>query len=67
MTDIPSQISRAESIRREAEDEVRKEQSEAAKKALVALYKRKAQAEEVVRGVDREIALTLEKIDSGAL
>lgn len=66
MTDIPIH-SRAESIRREAEAEVQREQSEAAKKALVALYKRKAAAEEVVRGVEREIELTIEKINAGSL
>jgi hypothetical protein len=67
MSDIEFTVSRAEGIRRAAEAEVAKEQGEAAKKALIALYKRKAVAEEAVRGIEREIETTLAKIEAGAL
>jgi ribosomal protein L31E len=43
------------SVREQAEQEVRKEQAEKAKKAMVALLRRKAEAESVVKGIDAQI------------
>lgn len=56
----------AEEVRKEAEAEIRKEARDEAKKKLVGLYRRKAAAEEVVKHVEREIAVALAEIGEGA-
>lgn len=60
-------MAKADSIRQEAQAELAKEQAEKAKAGLKALYRRKADAEAVVRGIDRDIEVALAKIDAGEL
>jgi Skp family chaperone for outer membrane proteins len=43
-------------VRKEAEDEIRKEQEEAAKNKLKALLRKKNQAQQVIINIEREIA-----------
>lgn len=53
-------------IKQQAEAEVRKEQGEKAKEKIKTLLRRKAAAEEVVKGIDREIEVALAEIEAGA-
>lgn len=58
-------MSKADEIRKQAEAEVAKENADKAKEKIKGLYRRKAQAEEVVRGIDRDIEVALAEIAAG--
>lgn len=54
----------AKKIKEEARQLVAKEKIEAARKRLVELYRRKSQAEDVVRSIDKEIEMAEAEIDA---
>ncbi len=64
MTDVTSKQSMKERVKLEAQNEVQKELFEKAKTRLLELYRKKSQAEKIVKNIDNEIADYEMELDS---